>query len=157
MGAIFQRENTKVNGVFTSDRAKLQFGGGVSGVLVQGVNFNYNQMVTRLYEVGAEDGEFTNIYLVGGRTQGQAGLNRVVGPKATIVKMYEVYGNICNACRNTMALQLNEVDCCANQQAALTYTIKYVVLVQVGVSIQAMDMLINEVSQLMFSGLDYSA
>lgn len=158
MTAIFQRENTKINGVFTSDRAKLKFSQGVSGVLVQGVNFNYSQMVTRLYEIGTADGgEFTNIYLVGGRTQGQAGLNRVVGPKATIKQMYSVYGNVCNACNNSMELQLNEVDCCSGGDSiSLVYTLKYCVLVQVGVSVQAMDMMINEVSQIMFSGCDYT-
>lgn len=156
MGAIFQRENTKVNGVFTSDRAKLKFSQGVTGVLVQGVNFNYSQMVTRLYELGTADGgNFTNIYYVGGRTQGTAGLNRVVGPKATIKQMYATYGNICNACNNSMELQLNEVDCCTGSGQSLAYTLKYVVLVQVGISVQAMDMIINEVSQLLFSGCDY--
>jgi hypothetical protein len=155
---VFQREDTKVNGVFTSDRAKLKFANGVSGVLVQGVNFNYSQAVTRLYEIGSSDGgDFTNIYYVGGRTQGQAGLNRVVGPQATITAMYSTYGNVCNACNNPMELQLNEVDCCSNTQVSLVYTLKYVVLVMIGISIQAMECLINEQSQLMFSGCDYNS
>lgn len=151
---LFHRENTKINGVFTSDRAKLLFSGGVIGALVQGLNFNYSQMVTRLYDLGS-GGDFTNIYLVGGRTQGQAGLSRVVGPKATITKLYSTYGDVCNAPNANMQLSLDEVDCTSGTRETIKYQLKYCVLMQVGIAVQAMDMMINESSSLIFSGCEY--
>jgi hypothetical protein len=163
---IFTRQDTQLNGVFSSDKAKLQFSEGVNGVLVQGMNFTYSQQVTRLYEIGSADGtgqgaaanaggQKTNVYYVGGRTQGQLQLNRVIGPKATIKQLYEEYGDVCKACDNNIELVLNEVDCCdGGGSANCTYICKFCVLVQVGVSLQAQDMIINEQSQIMFSGLD---
>jgi len=166
-GPIFQREDTALAGVFTSDKAKLVFAGTVTGVLVQGINFTYSQQVTRLYEVGsnggtaAGGGERTNMYYVGGRTQGQMQLNRVVGPNATIKALYEQYGNVCKACDNPLELTLQETNCCESGVAVtgdrnieLVYTLKYCVLTQIGISLQAQDMIINEQSQVMFSGLD---
>ncbi len=165
-GPIFQREDTSVNGVFSSDRAKLEFTGTVKGVLVQGMNFTYAQQVTRLYEIGS-DSDLTNIYYVGGRTQGTLQLNRVIGPNATIKELYSQYGDVCNAKDNPLELILEETDCgtgggLAGGAAAvggggagkMVYTLKFCVLIQVGVSLQAQDMVINEQSQIMFSGLD---
>jgi hypothetical protein len=160
MPAIFNREDTQVNGVFSSDTAKLQMGAGL-GVLVQGMNFNYSQQVTRLYEIGTTGQDKTNIYYVGGRTAGQMGLSRVIGPKTTIKELYKEYGDVCKSCNNTIELQLKETDCCqADTTTAngseITYTLKHVVLIQVGIQIGAQDMMINEQSSLMFSGLDYT-
>lgn len=169
---IFGRENTRVNGVFTSDRAKLVFsgapgaaggaaavgGGGVTGVLVQSLNFNFTQNITRLHEIGVEgagNDALTNIYLIGGRTQGQAGLNRVIGPKATIKELYARYGNVCNAPNNNMELQLTETDCSVRGSSqSLIYVLKAVTMQGVAVNVAAQDMVINEQGTLMFQGLD---
>jgi hypothetical protein len=170
MPVMFNRAGTKLNGVFSSDKARLTFVPnvpGLSGVLVQGMNFNYSQAVTRLYEVGQEN-DHTNIYYVGGRTQGAAQIARVIGPNQTIALFYSEYGDVCQACKKDINLSLSEQDCCGGQAAgaiaggagvagnALTFVLQYVVLVQIGVSINAQDMLINESGQLMFSGLEYN-
>jgi hypothetical protein len=165
---IFKQQDMKLNGVFTANKAKLMFSTGsgcdeVTGVLVQAVNFTFVQNVTRLYEIGTDDSSGggsssskANVYYVVGRCQGQAQLNRVVGPKATIGAMYSCYGDVCKACDNDMTLQLDETDCCTGEGASLTYTLKFVAMTQVGISLQAQDMIINETCQLMFSGLEFS-
>lgn len=153
---IFSREDTSLKGVFSSDSAQLTFKSGVTGALIQGLNFNYAQQVTRLYEIGNE-GDRSNIYYVGGRTQGTVSLNRVIGPNAVIKTMYSNYGDVCQARENTMTLKLNESDCSGQGAAeAITYEMKFCVITQVGVQMQAEQMIINEQTQMMFSGLDVS-
>jgi len=165
---MFGREKTAIGGVFTSDKAKLQFGqcpdGTVTGVLVQGFNFTYSQQITRLYEIGTDGADNTKIYYVGGRTQGAAQFNRVIGPNASIVDMYACYGNVCRACGNHITLQLTETDCSdgiaeecdeLGNSGGVDYVLRYAVITQVGVSLTAQDMIINETVQLMFSGLTY--
>lgn len=158
MPAIFQRQDTTVGGIFSSDTAKLTFAANVSGVLVQSLNFNYQQQVTRLYEIGLNPADnLTHVYYVGGRTQGSGQLNRVIGPGATIQAMYAQYGNVCNAKTNNLLLTLAETDCSpGGLSAALSYNLKGCVLIQVGVSLNSQDMVINEQCQLMFSGCDYA-
>lgn len=157
MTEMFNRQATTLNGIFTADKAVVDFGGGMLGLLVQGLNFTYAQQITRLYEVGSELGK-TNIYYVGGRTNGQAGVNRVVGPKAGIVELYKKYGNVCEAKENHLKFTLEQADCATTSDLGtekLSFKLKYCVLTQVGISVQAQDMIINEHSQIMFSGLEY--
>ncbi len=49
---------------------------------------------TRLHEL--------SIYYVGGRTAGDASMDRVLGPKALSQAFYAAYGDICNAASNTL-------------------------------------------------------
>lgn len=153
---IFKKNNVKVKNVFTAKQAKLDFGTtGVTGVLVQGLNFTYAQNITRLYEIGSGD-DPQNIYYVVGRTQGQMQVNRVVGPNKTITKMYEVFGDACRACDNPMTLSLGATEadnCCPVNE--MKYFLKGCALQQVGISLQAQDMLINEQCQVIFSSMDY--
>ncbi len=153
---IFKQNNVKVKNVFTAKQAKLNFGiTGVTGVLVQGLNFTYAQNITRLYEIGSGD-DPQNVYYVVGRTQGQMQINRVIGPNKTITEMYKVFGDACKACDNPMTLSLGATEtdeCCPAHE--LKYFLKGCALQQVGISLQAQDMLINEQCQVIFSGMDY--
>lgn len=156
---MFERKPVNIEGAFQADKAKLLFTGtGVTGALVQGMNFTYGQQVTRLYEIGnAAAGATTNVYYVGGRTQGTGGLNRVIGPSATIKALYTAFGDVCKACDNVLTLDLTESNCCSNGGSQqIIYELKGVVLTQVGISLQAADMIINEQAQLMFSDLTYA-
>lgn len=157
MPAVFQRQDTEIGGVFSSDRAKLTFAANVSGVLVQSLNFNYQQQVTRLYEIGVNPTtNRTSVYYVGGRTQGTGQMNRVIGPGATIQAMYAQYGDVCKAKKNNLLLSLSEIDCSPGGASKnMSYNLKGCVLIQVGVSLNSQDMVINEQCQLMFSGCDY--
>lgn len=159
MAIMFNRQDTNIGGVFSAEKAKVTFtkAPGVSGTLVQGLNFTYAQNITRLYEVGTDKGAAnTNIYYIGGRTQGTAAMQRVIGPDKTIQAMYSQFGDVCKAKSNELALNLAESDCSpGGASGSMVYTLKGCVITQVGVSINATDMIINEQLQLMFSGLSY--
>lgn len=147
---LFTRAENVFGGAFSADLGKLTLGAGLDGTLVQNLNATYMQNVSRLYEVGNTD-QAAKVYYVGGRAQGQMGLARVVGPSVVVAGFYEKFGDVCNAGQNIITLELDPLACDGD---SLTYNMKFVVLVQVGLSIAAQDMLVNENSSLMFSGLE---
>jgi hypothetical protein len=165
MADVFGRNVSELGGVFASDRAKLIFAldqaGGAGGdgapfpfgAVVQQMQFRYAQTITRLYEVGGK-----NVYLVGGRTQGDMTVQRVIGPKASMCRMWEKYGNVCNARKNTITLDLADEDCSAEGAAGsahgASYTMKNSVVTQVGAAVAAQDMVINETTTVMFTSLE---
>lgn len=152
---IFNRNVSELAGVFTSDRAKLLLKGNL-GVLVQQMNFTYAQTITRLYEVGANGPDNASfIYYIGGRTQGNLAINRVIGPKGSVCAMYAQYGDVCKAPENILRLTLTETDCrvSGGGTSRTTYTMFNCVITQVGVAVAAQDMIINENTTMMFSSL----
>lgn len=151
---IFNRNVSKLEGVFTSDAAVLEFTGGGAGdrfsQLVQQVQFSYAQTITRLYEVGGPA-----IYYVGGRTQGQMNVNRIIGPKGTVCGFYNKFGDVCGANENVIGLDLTAKDCVAGgESGGGKYTMKNCVITQVGIAVAAQDMIINENTTMMFSSLE---
>lgn len=161
MADIFDRASTTLSGVFSSDSGRLSFGAGVSTVLVQNFSATYMQNVTRLYEVG-NLGETARVYYVGGRAQGQLQIARVIGPSVLLSQYYKKYGSVCNAKTNNMTFTLGQSDCSVNTPANFVgplqevfYTCKYCVITQIGLSVAAADMIINESSALMYSGMEY--
>lgn len=150
MAHIFGRTGPTLAGVFAADLVQVTLSGGLSTALMQSVNFNYAQAVTRLYEIGG-----ANVYYIGGRTQGQMQIGRVIGPGATIQQLYSSYGDVCNSKNNSLQFGVAGSSCGGGQD--LTYTAKYCVLTNVGVSVQAQEMIIGENAALMFSNLDVSS
>ncbi len=116
---IFNRSTVNYGGSFAADGARVTFAGGGAlqgnanpGLLVQRMTFAYQQQVTRLYELSSN-----TIYYVGGRTAGDASMDRVLGPKALSQAFYAAYGDICNAASNTLQASLNAQ--CGNTAATL--------------------------------------
>ncbi len=145
--ALFEQGEPKLNGAMTPSSVKLDLKGGE--VLVQGFNFTWQQAVTRLYEIGQEN----NVYHVGGRCQGQATAARVLGPSAEAKQLYD-YGDVCTD--HTINFNITSGgggDLCPAAESG--FSLNHVVLVSVGVSVQAQDMIINEQCQFMFSGCKY--
>lgn len=178
---IFNRTATTVAGVFTADQGRLSFGGGVPTALVQNFNATYSQLINRLYEVG-NLGQNTFVYYVGGRTNGNLTIGRVVGPAVLIGAYYTRFGDVCKAKGNSLDFALAQVDCSINAGVAgaigaigignlagglpaaaaveagpnqARFLAKYCVITQIGISVGAQDMIINENSALMFSSLEY--
>jgi hypothetical protein len=160
---IFVRAAAQLNGVFSAEGGRLSFGNGVPTALVQNVNASYMQNVTRLYEVGnnttnqggAKAGAVgvANVYYVGGRTQGTMGMARVVGPSTVLKAYYTKFGDVCQAKTNTIQLYFKPLACQTDTFAV--YTCAYCVIVQLGISVAAQDLVVNENSQLMFSSMTY--
>jgi hypothetical protein len=156
MPDIYSRNTDTFGGSFSADAATLTFPqissadgtreGAVAGLLVQNISLQYAQRVTRLFEIGTP-----NIYYVGGRTEGQGTIQRVIGPRKLVASFYKTYGDVCNAATNTIQITLG-VGCeSAGNINKVSYIAHFVVITAVAITITAADMLINENTQLMFS------
>jgi hypothetical protein len=162
MPDIFNRNTDTFGGSFAADDAFVTFpalqdtvGNAVGadvGLLIQRLQISYQQQITRLYEVGR-----ATIYYVGGRTNGDIGVDRVIGPRAISENFYKTYGDMCRARRNTLNFTL-ESGCgfnTAGTRAQVDYTCHFCVVTTVGVNVAAADMIINESIRIMFSSLLY--
>lgn len=113
MADILGRAESIVGGAFSADAGTLNFTGLPSavGLLVQNLNLGYQQTVNQLFEVGSP-----RRYYVAGRTMGNLGLSRVVGPVGIQKAFYSVYGDVCSA--NARIIQLAVGAGCRSGRAA---------------------------------------
>ncbi len=133
-------------------------GGTQLGVLLQNLQIQYAQSVTRLYELG-RTGQKTKVYYVGGRSQGQMSAAHVIGPGSVLVPFYNTFSDVCKAAQNNIQINVAPNICATgNTKASPTkWTCKYCVLVSIGMAVAAQDFVINENSAIMFSGLEVDA
>lgn len=147
---IFSR-TVSYGGAFSADGATLTFSQFGAGLLAQSIQWQYQQNVTRLYEVAS-----SAIYLVAGRTQGQAGVQRVMGPTALAESFYTTYGDVCNADTNTLTF-VTQTGCSGSStDDTVTITLNGVVIVSYGGAVSAQDMVVNETLALLFLWLTYA-
>ena len=156
MADLFGRFADAHGGSFAADAAKITFaadpgvlGAGGVGMLTQNLVFNYQQQVNRIYEIG------TNLsFYVAGRTQGNLTVGRVLGPRPITVAFYKKYGDVCQAATNHLDIQMS-AGCTTvgsfNQN--YNFSMKYCVIVSIGVSVNAQDTMISEQLQMMFGSL----
>jgi hypothetical protein len=143
---VFSRQ-ISFGGAFSADGARITFAEFGAGLLVQSLNYSYQQSISRLYEVGSPD-----IYLVAGRTQGQVAMQRVIGPKRIIPEFYQQYGSVCNAGENN--LKFSAVTGCSSggefAGGKQQINIKHAVISSLGGAVNSNDMVINESLSMMF-------
>jgi hypothetical protein len=133
----------------------------ISGLLTQQLSIQYQQPITRLYEVGSQ-----RTYYVAGRPQGSASLARVLGPNAITTAFYTCLGDVCNADRNDMCFcvaadcltrSVGQQDGCGSDITGgadgMNICLKNVVMQSLGFGVQAQDMIINENLSLMFTAM----
>ncbi len=157
---IFGRRSLSFGGAFAADSAQIALNLSCTndldqaissaGLLTQQLNIQYQQPITRLYEVGTQ---YT--YYVAGRPQGSANIARVLGPGSVMAELYSCLGDVCNASANDMCMCF-AANCAGNQDQdfnAMQVGLKNVVLQSLGFSIQAQDMMINEQMSLFFTAL----
>jgi hypothetical protein len=143
-------------GAFKAENSSLTFPGlgqRGAGLLIQSMAVNYVQSISRLWEVGSPA-----FYYVGGRTQGDFTINRVIGPAVLSQAFYETYGNICNPRPIEFNLQSGFCTPARNSPLGTTpgvisYIMAHTVIMRVGFTIGAQDMLINEQCAGMFGSL----
>lgn len=166
---IFNRKTDVFGGSFASDLATITFpnvtglGGTFAadfGLLIQRMQTVYQQQVTRLYEVGRPA-----IYYVGGRTNGDITIDRVVGPRTIQEVFYRKFGDVCQALTNTLDFEIatgcgefGTIDGGAEgfNEGYASYASFFCVITSIGLGVQAADMLINENLRIMFSSFQYS-
>lgn len=159
MADVYSRASQNLADVIPVDAAKITFAadGGSSfgvGMLTQSIQIGYQQQINRLYEIGTN-----NTYFVGGRTQGQMSISRVIGPRAVQVAFYRKYGNMCNAKQNTINLaasgtcQGDSFVGAPNLQGS-KFSMRFCVITNIGITIGAQEMIVNENLQLMFVSLE---
>jgi hypothetical protein len=174
MADLFTRAEVDFGGAFHSQRGIITPIGTIDvGVLMQNLNLTYMQQVTRIYELGSS-GRTTKCYYIAGRSQGTITAGHVIGPGVALAAFYKAFSDVCQARCNTLDLNLGpnncDADCVAggvaeivggsglvkSPNSTLRYTAKFCVLTQIGMSVQAQDFVINENSQIMFTGLEFS-
>lgn len=153
MPDVFGRQPLQFGGAFSADDMVVTFGGvglaAGSGLLVQSVNFQYQQPINRVYDLG----NARLIFYIAGRPQGSASLSRIIGPRAVTLAFYDAYGNVCNAGTNTLDFSFATGCGGTVNSGTAAYSMTGVVLTAVAGSIQAEQMLFNEQLQLMFAAL----
>jgi hypothetical protein len=159
MPELFTQTEVDFGGAMHAKLGVVVSNKGLSGVLLQNIGLNYSQQVTRIYELGII-GQKTKVYYIGGRAQGMLSANRVVGPGSAMKQYYETFSDICQAGQNTIALDFNQNICGIGGslngiKPRAKYTSKFCTLMTIGVTQGAQDFVINESSQLMFSGLEF--
>jgi len=157
-GDVFSRAGNEFGGAVAADAAKVVFaapdldGAGV-GMLVQQLSLNYQQQITRVYEIGSD-----KTFYIAGRTQGQVSMARIMGPRPIQLGFYTKFGNVCNAAQNNIDFVAG-AGCASEsggsfQNSSYAFTIKHAVIVNLGITINAQDMVINEAVALMFTALN---
>lgn len=157
MSDIYGRQPLQFAGAFSADDMSVTFGGvgldAGAGLIVQSLNFQYSQPINRIYDLG----NARLLFYVAGRPQGQAGLSRIIGPRAVTLAFYEAYGDVCNAGGNTLDFSF-ATGCGGNTNSGTAaFSISGAVLTNVAGSIQAEQMIFNEQLQLMFASLSAQA
>lgn len=149
-GDIFGRMPMEFGGAFAADAAVASFGalaGGGVGLLTQELQFSYTQRVTRLYEIGTR---FT--FYVVGRSQGEASVKRVLGPRSVNLAFYSAYGNPCTS--GSLVFQVG-TGCFlgGSPGGSLAFTLTGVLLISISVAVRAEDMIVSEQLQMMYVAL----
>ena len=162
MTAIYERQKTSHGGSFASDTAVLSVAGDAATKLGIVSNFqaSFAQAISRIYSVAATDGTDAGtvpVFYVGGRTQGQLSLGRVVGPQGSaLCAFYRKMGNVCSPEDLTFTLSAGSGTAGSTKcdPAKVDYTAEACVLTNVGIQVGSQDMIVNENLTMMFANLE---
>lgn len=140
---VFAR-TTEIGGAMSSDATRLNFtdveGIGQTGLILQNVEIQFSQNVSRLYAL--ENGK---VYFVAGPTEGGIGATNVVGPNGIAKAFYEKYGNVCDLAVNPQGRVFNisvTRGCVGQNQQRSSLSLKQPVLSSINIRLQATDMII---------------
>jgi len=158
MAGVYAKQDTFHSGSFSSDSAVLEVNGVQLGI-VQNAQIQFAQSIARVYDVGnggASGGGRVPVWYVGGRTQGQATLARILGPSGTGLSVfYKEMGDVCAPKDLTFTFAAGCSGAAGVGPTGRTsYIVQKAVMVNVGISVSAQDMLVNENVSLMFANLD---
>ena len=122
-------------------------------LLIQQLAVNYQQQITRLYDITSN-----NVYYVAGRSQGQGQLSQILGPTTLAVEFLKRYGQVCNARDNNLFFELNSGNCgniSSSPNTPLKIAASYIVLTGVAIQMASQDMVIQQNLTMMVGSLDH--
>jgi len=117
-------------------------------LLLQNVQFGYQQQITRLYELVSNA-----VYYVAGRAQGTGQLGQILGPAKLSEAFLRNYGSVCRADRNQLSFEMTTGCVGDSIRSTQTFTAEFVVLNSVQISIAAESMLIQQNVGMMIGSL----
>jgi hypothetical protein len=166
---FFGRTASTFGGAFSADDALMTFpaiadGNGLAQraqvpLLLQNAGFNYQQQVTRLYELTSNA-----IYYVAGRAQGSGRLGQVLGPTRLSQNFLRTYGNVCRAGTNvlhfSMAAGCNSADGTTSAigqswRNVHSFSASFVVLNSIAIQMAAENMIIQQDIGMTIGMLEY--
>ena len=142
--------NPKAAGVLSNENSTLVIGnasGGVAATLVQGINIQYQQQVTEVFELGSN-----RVYWKKGRPAGQGRIDRMVG--AGSGHGLTMFGkDALDVCLggSTMSFKLGSGNCASDKP--VTIDIGGVVVSSVGYGSSANDPQVGEGIDFRFTGM----
>lgn len=152
---VFGRLENKHTGSFTADQCILNLGNTELGI-VQNGSFQYGQSVNRIYGIGKDVADkVIPVFYVAGRSQGTLSIGRIIGPGSNnLCDTYKSFGNVCNP--QSLSVSFGDVACKPGStrpanNAKITYNLTGCLLTNMGVSLAAQDMIVNENMQFMFA------
>lgn len=158
MAAIYERQQTKHAGSFASDTAILSVGGQtVTLGIVSSLQISFAQAISRIYSIGKvpNSGNKVPVFYVGGRTQGQVTMARVVGPQsAGVCNFYKTMGNVCDPKDLTFKLETGCKGGSGGGKKKVQYKVEDAVMTNIGLSVGSQDMIVNENMTMMFANLE---
>jgi hypothetical protein len=151
MARVFAESTPNLKGVWSSNKAGVRGAGGNLGV-VTNIQIQFSQTVNRIFDLNRKAGKGA-FYYIGGRAEGRATFGRLIGPAGSGCDFYAKYGNICNI-KDSISITFvgSGKGKCGNTTS--TYKMMKPIAVQVGITQNAQDTMINENVQFMFADLD---
>ena len=163
MDSIFKEASSKLQGVFSSNRAGVSGsapGGAFHMGVVTNVQINFSQQISRIYDLNKDNfqDDKSAMYYVGGRSEGRATFGRLIGPEkgSSGCDFYKDYGDICAIGEKTLTLEFTgsgKLDCLGQSS---NYTLSAPILISVGITQNAQDTMVNENAQFMFADMECS-
>jgi len=154
-GGTFRAEDvvltwTGLNGIGGAIAAALTGSAPTEGALVQEATWRCARQVNILYEIGSPA-----VYYVGNRRSGSASFRRVVAGKTTFQSMARKFGDICNPA--DMVIDARQGKCGVNiTGGGVKYTLKDATINELGGSVQAESVVINENMTFVFVDMYYA-
>jgi hypothetical protein len=157
LGGVMSAEASKVTFTTTKAGATTGLGSNLAnqGLIMQQLNIEYAQNVTRLYAL-----EDARVYLVAGRTEGKFTVQHVVGPQGLLEGFLKYYGNVCNIGNDVF--QIGTVVGCGDTAGAgggtpSAINLKAPLITSFGLQMQAGNMVMASTLQGMFVSLEIKA
>lgn len=144
--------DSRLGGSFKGTLFKLALGGGggldLQGALVQSFNLTYSRQLTRIWELGS-----TDQYYIEGKTEGDAGLQQIVGPKGLVNDLLKKLSDTCGADKRVLTLTAGSSARSCGVTGSTQLVLGGPVATSVQVTAEAQQFIINSGLKLMFTSL----